>query len=165
MDQVFRCSRLGKLDGYVALVHETYWEGRKLLRNEKVLHLDICKEMHWTEHEERDGWKRNVERVLDLRVGATDLGTRLWTVKRVTNEGGGTGHGPNDLFEDGHHVVAESADGLESRFSQTDGPMVVRFFQTGTFTGVIPPSEIELVRGEDEQGAWTYRVVDAGQGR
>ncbi len=50
-----------------------------------------------------------------------------YTVYKTATEGGGTGHGPWDVYPDGHHVYAERNDGTK-----------IDFYQTGCFTAMIP---------------------------
>lgn len=51
-----------------------------------------------------------------------------YIVYKTTKDGGGFGHGPNDVYPDGHHVFAERADGSGIK---------VDFYQTGCFTAMI----------------------------
>src|SRR4030042_5752874 len=60
-----------------------------------------------------------------------------YVVYKTTNDGGGIGHGPGDVYPDGHHVFCER---LEDRIK-------VDFYQTGSFTAMI--EHIEPVRSEE----------------
>ena len=143
----FRCAIFGDLARVDGLKHASRWEGGVLLRDDKVLVHEVSAVVHWTRTEKRsDGWERVTEETLDLRPNATDLGTRVWLVRHVSLKGGGTGHGPHDVYENGHHVIAMS-----------DDRMHVHFFQTGCFRGVVAPEQIELVNGEDAPGTWVQR--------
>jgi len=51
-----------------------------------------------------------------------------YVVYKTANEGGGTGHGPGDLYPDGHHVFCESV---------IDPSIKVDFYQSGCFTAMI----------------------------
>lgn len=51
-----------------------------------------------------------------------------YIVYKTSQDGGGTGHGPNDVYPDGHHVFAESTDGSRVK---------VDFYQSGSFTAMI----------------------------
>lgn len=51
-----------------------------------------------------------------------------YVVIRTASEGGGTGHGPGDVFPNGHHVFCQ---GLRNEAR-------VDFYQTGCFTAMIP---------------------------
>ena len=50
-----------------------------------------------------------------------------YIVVKTAFEGGGTGHGPGDIFPDGHHVFCEMAGGDHK----------VDFYQSGCFTAMI----------------------------
>ena len=52
--------------------------------------------------------------------------------------GGGTGHGPGDVYPDGWEVTAVKAHAPYQGFQ-------IRFFQSGCFTCMIKPEQIELV--------------------
>lgn len=52
-----------------------------------------------------------------------------YVVYKTANDGGGTGHGPHDVYPDGHHVYCERLD---------DRTVKVDFYQSGSFTAVIP---------------------------
>jgi len=51
-----------------------------------------------------------------------------YIVYKTTMDGGGTGHGPHDVYPDGHHVFCEKAD---------DSEVKVDFYQSGAFTAMI----------------------------
>lgn len=64
-----------------------------------------------------------------------------YVVYKTTTDGGGTGHGPHDVYPDGYHVFCERlADGVR-----------VDFYQTGCFTAMI--EEIKPV-GKAERSKW-----------
>jgi hypothetical protein len=50
-----------------------------------------------------------------------------YIVTKTVMDGGGTGHGPHDVYPDGHHVYCESLDGSQR----------VDFYQSGCFTCMI----------------------------
>jgi len=56
-----------------------------------------------------------------------------YVVTATAMKGGGTAHGPHDVYPDGHHVKAERMD--------EDDRTVVEFYQTGCFTAMIPDIE------------------------
>jgi hypothetical protein len=58
-------------------------------------------------------------------------------------QGGGTGHGPNDIFPDGWHVVAKrlDVDGLWDPEGEE-----IAFYMTGCFIDMISPEEVRIVR-------------------
>ena len=51
-----------------------------------------------------------------------------YIVYKTTFDGGGTGHGVNDVYPDGHHVFCMKAD---------DENVKVDFYQSGCFTAMI----------------------------
>jgi hypothetical protein len=51
-----------------------------------------------------------------------------YVVTKTVRDGGGTGHGPGDVYPDGHHVFCASAD---------DGEREIDFYQTGCFSAMI----------------------------
>ena len=52
-----------------------------------------------------------------------------YVVYKTAHDGGGTGHGPHDVYPDGHHVYCERLD---------DRSVKVDFYQSGCFTAMIP---------------------------
>ena len=52
-----------------------------------------------------------------------------YAVYKISHDGGGTGHGPGDVYPDGHHVFAERLD---------DASVKVDFYQSGCFTAMLP---------------------------
>lgn len=52
-----------------------------------------------------------------------------YVVYKTSYDGGGTGHGPHDVYPDGHHVFAERLD---------DTSVKVDFYQSGSFTAMLP---------------------------
>ena len=55
-----------------------------------------------------------------------------YIVYKTANDGGGTGHGPHDVYPDGHHVWCVKAD---------DHSVKVDFYQSGCFTAMIKDIE------------------------
>lgn len=55
-----------------------------------------------------------------------------YVVYKTAFEGGGTGHGPGDVYPDGHHVYCEKMDDSKAR---------VDFYQSGSFTAMLPNKE------------------------
>ena len=53
--------------------------------------------------------------------------------------GGGTGHGPGDVYYDGWHITA-----LRLREHRLDSEWEISFYQTGSFTAMIPVGEIVI---------------------
>ena len=66
---------------------------------------------------------------------------RLYAVLRTEMTGGGTGHGPHDVYPDGHEVTAV-------RLSPSHRPLKavgrkIKFYQSGCFHGVVDPDHIK----------------------
>lgn len=61
--------------------------------------------------------------------GETSYFAGRYVVVKTKRDGGGTGHGPGDVYPDGHHVFCEAMD-------NPDLP-IVDFYQTGSFTAMI----------------------------
>lgn len=61
-----------------------------------------------------------------------------FVVKRTAFEGGGTAHGPHDVYPDGHHVWARPEDGGDE----------IDFYQSGCFTNTVPPEKVRLQKPE-----------------
>ncbi len=69
------------------------------------------------------------------------IGEYVITDTRI--DGGGTGHGPHDIFPDGYHVTAVM---LELDGSYNENRICIDFYQSGCFTAMILPNEIKPVR-------------------
>lgn len=63
-----------------------------------------------------------------------------YVVEKTTFDGGGTGHGPGDVYPDGHHVVATKLK-KDNEYSATGTK--VEFYQTGAFNCMIEPKDIQ----------------------
>jgi hypothetical protein len=71
----------------------------------------------------------------EYTLGKSDRLGGEYIVTATAFEGGGTAHGPGDVFPDGHHVQCQ----------RVDNPKIcVNFYQTGSFTAMI--SRIAPVR-------------------
>lgn len=55
-----------------------------------------------------------------------------YIVVKTSMDGGGTGHGPHDVYPDGHHVYCQKSDAPEQ---------TVDFWQSGCFTAMITDIE------------------------
>jgi len=56
-----------------------------------------------------------------------------YVVYSTATDGGGTGHGPNDVYPDGHHVFCDRLDSVVRDKSHR-----VDFYQSGCFTAMLP---------------------------
>lgn len=76
--------------------------------------------------------------------GSVDL-TRAkveYVVIEARMQGGGTGHGPHDVYPDGWHVVAKRLD--DGRKWNPEGEEI-EFYMTGCFMNMIPPNKVKIV--------------------
>ena len=89
-----------------------------------------------------------------LARGDVEIGGELaylagrYAVCRTATDGGGTGStmsGASDHYPDGHHVYCERFD---------DPEVKVDFYQTGCFTAMIPPEDIQSV-GKAVRNRWS----------
>lgn len=79
-----------------------------------------------------------------IEYGAYDL-TRAgakFVVETAGMEGGGTGHGPNDVYGDGWHVRARR---LQTNGEYDPNGEIIEFYTNGSFNCVIPPKDIRVV--------------------
>lgn len=64
----------------------------------------------------------------------------LYVVTETDFTGGGTGHGANDIYPDGHEVTASKL--KNNKFNPKARP--VRFYQTGCFCNMVEPDKVTL---------------------
>jgi len=138
--QVFRCPK------FRSLVHEIDRDASPPKLDKTRLHFDspATVRIPWTE-KGPDGWERKHEHRVEVLVEDPEsLAWESFTVTEVDLTGGGNGHGPNDVYPDGHRVTARGTSGR-----------TVRFYQTGCFTGIVKPEDVELLDGPpDVPGRW-----------
>ena len=92
-----------------------------------------------TEHKP-GGWERKIRKELDPVAG--DFSRVVFRVVSTAMSGGGEGHGPGDVYPDGHGVSCETNDGL-----------FLQFYQSGCFTYMIGPENVELVGNDSARSA------------
>lgn len=66
-----------------------------------------------------------------------------YIVVKTATDGGGTGHGPGDIFPDGHHVFAEKVEEPKVR---------IDFYQTGSFINQI--EDIDVIGKAKKEWVW-----------
>lgn len=95
------------------------------------------------EEEKEGGWSRQCSETFDLRANEPALGTCEWVVLHTEMSGGGTGHGPHDVYPDGHRVKARRLrpDGTYDPDGQEIG-----FYQSGCFIGMVEPDKVTITR-------------------
>ncbi len=86
-------------------------------------------------------WRPSKNGVYHLSSGPHPVGNE-WLVVNVAQTGGGTGHGPHDVYPDGHEVTVQ----MLNYGNQPDPGFTLQFYQTGCFTNLVAPEEITLVR-------------------
>jgi hypothetical protein len=81
-------------------------------------------------------WNKPAE-YLAIDIGAYDptRGKAYFVVENVGMQGGGTGHGPNDIYPDGWHVEARR---LNEKNEYDPRGEVIEFYQTGCFNCMVP---------------------------
>jgi hypothetical protein len=65
-----------------------------------------------------------------------------FVVEAANMQGGGTGHGPGDVYPDGWHVRARRLNGNGTY--DRNGEMI-EFYMTGCFIGLIKAEEVEII--------------------
>jgi hypothetical protein len=132
---VFSCEKFENLVGTV--VHRKVAPAKVDFTD---LHFDSSDqvEVRWTELA-AGGWTREHKQILDTGVKSSTLAKKIGKMRfRVVSTylgGGGTGHGPHDVYPDGHHVTAAT---MKGRI------ITVKFYQTGCFIGMVDPKDITL---------------------
>ena len=84
----------------------------------------------------------------------TDFMGGRWIVTKTSSSGGGTGHGPNDVYPNGHLVECERIVGR-----CCDYKMKVSFYQTGCFTAMIKEDAVDIVG----QASAEWSIVNKGE--
>lgn len=118
---------------------QTKWVAGNLEADRSTI-LVGCKggQVHWVQHLtcNVDGlhYKAEVDRVLHTDADDESRGSAEFVVEYVALEGGGSGHGPHDVFPDGWHVLARR---LKADGSYDPQGEVVDFYQTGCFVNVV----------------------------
>lgn len=134
--QVFRCPN------FTDLVHPPVYDAETgepgLDRTQMSFDHSNMVTCSWTE-KGPDGWERqHMTRIDRTPDDAQELGSALFEVTETRLTGGGTGHGPYDVYPDGHQVLAREVGG-QGR--------TIHFYQSGCFVKMQPPENIQLVRG------------------
>lgn len=146
--QVFRCLKFESLVGEIA-----YEDNGKPYAKFTDLRFNHGYEAHCAWTERKGDWERKHDLVIDLRPQRSYAGVSFIVLK-VALRGGGTGHGPHDVYPDGHWVYAK----------EVDGDTFVRFYQSGCFVGMVKPEDVELIGGpEDVECKWTQKYVQEFQ--
>lgn len=115
--------------------------------NKKVLELGHPYSLTctWNELDEKEFTKKHRNVKVPVGVGKknrTRLANSKWLVVKTEMTGGGTGHGPNDVYPDGHKVTAIR---LNDDDSYSENNQTVQFWQTGSFNSMIEIDQIRLL--------------------
>jgi len=65
-----------------------------------------------------------------------------YLVEKTTVDGGGTGHGPGDIYPDGHHVYARR---LLKGTEWNTAVQLIDFWQSGSFNRMIEPKNVKVI--------------------
>jgi hypothetical protein len=131
---VFTSSKMdGMMFGYVVHDSET---GEPYVDFSTLHTADYGDEVQiiWTEYA-AEGWERKRKITLSTKVKDPKLFGAEWKVIETSFCGGGAGHGPYDIYPDGHHVKAKRVNGKET----------ISFYQNGCFRGMLDPKDITKV--------------------
>lgn len=86
-------------------------------------------------------WRKNRDGSYHLSSGPTVSGNE-WLVIETKMTGGGTGHGPHDVFPDGHEVTIQ----MLNYGNKPDTSLTLKFYQNGCFINMIPPENIKWIK-------------------
>lgn len=87
-----------------------------------------------------NGWMRQIKEQVDFTIRDPNIWDAQYKVIKVAMSGGSTGRDP---YPDGHHITAQRVDGDET----------IGFYQSGCFTGMIDPNDVDLVSGPEDKEA------------
>lgn len=82
---------------------------------------------------------KTVDEIVGEKV--MDVAARF-VVEEAKMDGGGTGHGPHDIFPDGWCVIARQLD-ADGTYNPSNPK--ISFFMSGCFTGLIKPEAVTIV--------------------
>lgn len=80
--------------------------------------------------------------------GVFDYMLGNYVVTRTAKDGGGTGHGPGDVYPDGHHIWAQNVDNENIK---------IDFYQTGCFTNM--HRDLPVI-GKAKAQKWSWERTD-----
>ncbi|MDO8558991.1 MAG: hypothetical protein Q7R84_01540 [bacterium] len=82
------------------------------------------------------------KKTIDLSACDPSRTTAKFIVETARMQGGGTGHGPNDIYPDGWHIQARR---LNKDGSYDPNGEVIHFYMSGCFTNIVEPKDIKVV--------------------
>lgn len=82
-----------------------------------------------------------------------------YLVERVTLDGGGTGHGPHDVYPDGHHVYCTKLEYIKDRNSgELIAPRLTKtqvdFYQSGCFSIIL--NDVKVIGSARQVKYWQF---------
>ena len=88
-----------------------------------------------------------------------------YVVTRAKSEGGGTGHGPHDVYPDGWHISATQLkhkitgwpDAVIGTFEYNDDGKTISFYQSGCFSATIPLGTFYVIHGKKMKKTTTWK--------
>ncbi len=81
-------------------------------------------------------------RTVELGAYDSSRATAKFVVEEANMQGGGTGHGPGDIYPDGWHVQARR---LNKDGSYNPKGEVICFYMSGCFTCMVEPKDLQVV--------------------
>lgn len=79
-----------------------------------------------------------------VELGAYDVSRAKakFVVEKANMQGGGTGHGPGDVYPDGWHVVARR---LNDNGTYDQNGELIQFYMSGCFICMVEPKNVRIV--------------------
>ena len=81
-------------------------------------------------------------RTVELGAYDSSRATAKFVVEEANMQGGGTGHGPDDIYPDGWHVKARR---LNKDGSYNPKGEAICFYMSGCFTCMVKPKDLQVV--------------------
>ena len=81
-------------------------------------------------------------RTVELGAHDPDRARAKFVIETANMEGGGTGHGPHDVYPNGWHIKARR---LNNDGTYNPNGEVIRFFMTGWFGCMVDPKDVRVV--------------------
>lgn len=132
------------------MVHKTKFVDRKEPDGTAIHELVLDQEHpitigHGTEHgyfqtvTRPDGFSKKTSETLNVSAHDESRGDAKFVVEQTAMTGGGTGHGPHDVYPDGWQVTARR---LTDEGNYDPNGESVYFYQSGSFTNLVKDVEI-----------------------
>jgi hypothetical protein len=82
---------------------------------------------------------KSISDTVDVAAFDRSRGLAKFVVEKTAMEGGGTGHGPNDIYPDGWHVFARRLS-VENTYDPKGE--LINFYQSGCFNSLVKDVEV-----------------------